>query len=1191
MMTHIPLRLALLSLVFLASLCRAEWVLVNPASQPNALPAITPLSVAETLKNAASATAIDGRWPVDVFEGQVYVAAALAPMGVEVIRPQQGAVSGPTVSTSADKLSIVWNAPFEASFSFEGGTFLLQGKPVLETNQPWKIIHQGTGLVALENGQFRLLCFATGGAIFEALKAGEVTTATALTYRKASEFLIARPATEKDSLQAPLDIALLEGRAVFVCGAKEAWQLSPQSLATEKAGNQLVILPWPGMLAAPADPSLLTAAGAVPPLIGESEGDGWRLADADGRAEAFARPANGAAANLLRQATWLWGPVAKVPSAAWVFSPADLSDNAMPVLDVYKLSGVKPGDTLALQSVRGEVTVKIPGGKASGATKTVEPVLSLWDWSKRGLFLQGNLLRGGPMFSSSAGAQGALDLDDDGDGDIFGTIFAVPPTVVDANSGGGFRFDMKDVMPGYYAVTAVAPGELKKTITGGYTEQIGPYAWMFSKSLLPGRVWQGASRGFEEHVLYRIRESDTEPVLGPASLFFKTTSDKVDRMSMGGFGRGDNSYIDWNIELDPVEASLDQPASYRICEYEDPFGNTIRFTSPVYPASWDGGPVPFENQGGRGADFTPLAPWYRLANENLFDLKGLKMVIRPEGVWEFSSEGMYEGNLTTGNRIEYDSDGATFILYYSDLMSGLHLKGAEHGHQGFNAGHNYFPPYSLKHTYRNDSLNMGDRFIGGRLNHTWEGVRLEGPLFLGFFDRDGDGFHDVYLYDADNDGLVERALDYKADTGTVVLRQGDTTAAWPWKDKRVEVAYLPGNYNQIEDLYIQGGANDPLVIRTELSSAGIPIERTNNPTKMRDEVVAEVGKTIHTNSRAITSKVFPITIEKRPDFFITLGEDWVTRIGLDTMHGQPGTDGFQDFTEDGFTGLALEAYAARLLPVPVNKALRSDRLESLDLLVMPPPSLPLAEEEIIALLEWVRGGGRLLIVPAGESADARLAMNGLLGYLGLSLAGEPLHVRSSINKYGLSGPDWNSKTAFMIETRYPSPDQAVENYTAQPASLLEELDFITAVGYPLSLGKGWQAVLNYQELPVMAQASLGKGKLLVSGIDLFSNRYLNHPKYIEPESGNRLLIRRLLELLAEDLPVLVIDEVREASAGPTFTLSGSGGTVRLPRQPAGTVYQVNGQDGTVRSRGLFDELSLPAGKSNVTLHHSTQGSK
>src|SRR5690606_14425881 len=157
-----------------------------------------------------------------------------------------------------------------------------------------------------------------------------------------------------------------------------------------------------------------------------------------------------------------------------------------------------------------------------------------------------------------------------------------------------------------------------------------------------------------------------------------------------------------------------------------------------------------------------------------------------------ASEGMYGGALSTSERIEYDPTGASFTLYYSPLMGGLHLKGAKVGSYAIPSG---TPDFwlDINRYYHREAHTGTERFVGTEPSVGWlrgsESRRMEGPVFLSYHDRGGSGYFDTYLYDLDNDGVYERRLAYDAATSVVTLNDERFLTAWAQAMAFGEVKY------------------------------------------------------------------------------------------------------------------------------------------------------------------------------------------------------------------------------------------------------------------------------------------------------------------------------------------------------------------------------------------------------------------
>jgi hypothetical protein len=1153
-----------------ANAAAVDLVVVNTASQPNLLPAETDAAVAGALAQATAVT--DGRevYPVDVVEGRVYVGVRVPAMETLPLSITRRQPAEPSVDEENGAVNIRW--PNGAQITADAKGMALNGRRVVENGGDWSIGWRGRGVVILRQRDTVFTCFASGAVSVQcAANQTLQLVGRSQKIRRANSYLVPLDAEGGSAVDPPFDTVTLADDCLFVPTSK-GWRIEAGSLRTTNNEAEGYFLPVDDEGHAHRDAALLTWSGGTSPLIALPVGNGWQVRRGNWLAGVVSSPQPRSPDDLpnLSDSAWLWCDSRGDGIGAWVFTPAN-EQRRWPVWQTFKLDRVTEGQRVRLHSARGVVEARLPGTNSLAEPMDIQPEMTLTDWSGTGRFIQGDLMRGGCVASAGVFGCGALDLDADGDGDVY--IHSIremtePPTAI-----GGYKFDMTDQMHGYFLLHAPQPGRINRSKWSGYTEHIGPYTWMFSKSLESGRFYKNAGRGFEEHILYRIKRDDESPLEGTAAFFFKTTGDKIDRLAMGAFGAGDSMYMGWNIELDPLEASQDQPAAYRICEYRDPYGNRVRFTSPVYPEQWDGGPLPLKQQGDRGIDFSPFAGWYRVAKENLFDLYGVKAVFCPQGTYYISSEGMYGGALTTGQRMEMDIDASnTFRLYYSDLMGDLHLLGAEYGYQGFAKGH----PINRHKTrsdelYHRESLEPRSRWFAGREEYQLEGCRIEGPMYMAYYDLSRDGYMDTYLYDADNDGLMERVLSYDGEAGLVTLHQDDTVAAWSYRDEPTTVDYLPENYNRIEALSLAGATSLPMVISTELSSSGLPIRWV-------------VRRANEGHDRAS----FPAMAEERPEFCVIAGPSWQHMIAIDLAHGTMTPTGWTDFTEYGFSGLSLQAAGLGLTCRTSTQRWSAQSLADVDVLIIADAFVMPDRREMAALRDWIESGGILMVVPGAGGEASRLAINGIVEPFGAALTDTHISARSSIFKYGLNSGDWNDTTAPIEETRSPSFDQQIEHFTSSRTGLLDGLELVTCVGYAMDIGDAWESVLQYDGQTVVARRRLGEGWLFVSSMDLFANRYLNHMQHPQPLADNPQMVRRLMACAVEDLPLVSIGRMSSEDGGAVrrFVISGRGGEIRMPSMFQPCQATVNDKPLTVTQQGLFDVVDLPSGTSRVTIKMS-----
>lgn len=957
-------------------------------------------------------------------------------------------------------------------------------------------------------------------------------------------FLVPQPLEKSHTLDSPIDILFAPDEQVIRMESIGKWTLEGGKL--EGTLSALLTAPCPA-----GQDATVAAAAAFHPFIAVKSSDlGWVVYRNGMGSNVQLRGENREYPDT-ESDIWPWFDTNGKGLGCWAFSV----ENDMATLRCYDLGGIEAGEMVKLPAEK-DASFRLPG--RGGGEHTLKPAFEIRDWSNQGIFVQGNLLAGGPLISSSVGSHGSVDLDNDGDTDVW--LHGINDPVSSMLSSSAYKLDMQDDFHGFFVPYALKPGLFDMDTSFRYTEAVGRYTSMYSKTFLTGRTYKGAGRGFEEHILYKITGENQTPVKGPAAFFFKTTNDNIDRLTMGAFGMDESMYLAWNIEFDPFEAEEHPPASYRICEYEDPYGKKLRFTSCVYPEDWDGKALPLKEHEGLGVDFTPFSAWYRASKKDLFEYNGLIVSFSQEGDKVWSSEGMYGGRLSGGMRIERDYDKpGPFKVYYSSLFGGLHLYGAEFGYLGFDLNHKVPGLNELDAFYHKEAVDMPDgRWIGGREVHDLEGARLECPMYLVYLNNGEDEFQDQYMFDETNDGYFERTLKYDEKHQTALLREGSMAVAWPFVEKRVEVEYLIDNYNAIEELYLQGLEQAPLVCRAGFHEINMPMRRE-----------ADTGH-------------FTSAPEEKIENYIAAGPDWQRVIAMDTAHAGPADKGWKDFRDVGFTGLALHAQSAGFVPQNLSGPFSEDSLKKVDVLVLQQPMSVIADTEMVALAQWVQAGGTLVVTPADDNEESRLSLNGVLEPFGVQLANERLHVRSSIYKYGLQSADWNDQEAPIEEKRNPSPGQAIEHFSSEVPGLLKDFQFLTCVGYPLELSDAWKTVLAYQDKPVMAETRLGKGRILVSGVNSFANRYINHVQYIEPEADNTWLLGRIMNRIGgwHNRLEIAFEEANQATA---FTISGKGGAIQFPKK-MGASLEADGKKIEVRTLEKVREATLPPGQSRVRIY-------
>lgn len=796
-----------------------------------------------------------------------------------------------------------------------------------------------------------------------------------------------------------------------------------------------------------------------------------------------------------------------------------------------------------------------------------DPSFVVEDWNDDGVFFLGSLLHGGFLGADRAGSRvGSWSQAWDLSGDGFADVFHYNPAMV-------FNFlgELKSIL--VIGINA-RDGSARFTTRGGY--DIQKVTSHFSKTPLDGVFLHDANVGFEEHFFVNVDENAFPDVFPKgANLFYYTIEGgRVNRMTMGRLsGHGDLRA--WEIELDPQPydpADVD----FHIVRWTNAVGRTLAMNTISVPETWDGGPV-------TPRDF--LRGWYDMV-EGVHRARGCFATFSPPGAQMGASEGMYGGVYTTQERIEVDEHGATYTLYHSPLMGDLHLKGANFGSYAVPAT---TPDFWLDiHRFHHPQAHEGsERYVGiepAIRFRAREAKRMEGPVYLYYADRSGDGYMDTYLYDVDNDGWFERGLWHNHEEGVIQFREGDLLTAWPETITFTEELYLPDNYDAIGELYRRGFTEAPWVARTTLGSSGRPV----------------------------LTQTHPYFREWSPDPFVVLPGEWQVRVAVDTVYRQSGEDAWRDFTPRGVSRLGTMFFERGIIQDKLAGAWTDEALANVDVLILTRLDRMPTDEAVERLLKWIEAGGRLIVAPESEPLQA-IRFTALGEQLGYTLAPERLERRTVAARWTSLGPIGHPETR-AAEARAPGPWNAIRHFSAPAESaLLDGFTHLSFMAYPVREGGNVEPLLQYQddelEAPVtlVGRMAIGSGHVLVSGADWFSNRFIWHHEHFERGTQNERLTERFIDLITANVPVPQVAKVEPAAEALTVHLSGKGGPVLIsPRQQAratglahiGNIIElpphqrrsgvtVDGEAVDHRFRGNLLEVNVPSGARVVQVHYET----
>jgi hypothetical protein len=826
-------------------------------------------------------------------------------------------------------------------------------------------------------------------------------------------------------------------------------------------------------------------------------------------------------------------------------------------LDEVRLQEAPAADGEVATSAYASLGMETPGrSPETTPPTTLLPTLVAEDFDGDGTFWRGSLTAGGFVAADRVNARhGEWSVAWDFGGDRLPDVWQYSKI--------HYLLNYFGEMTGVFGVDLdVTVGRAALRRTKGY--DIQKAGSMFSKQCLAGRFYKGAAQAFEEHFFLDIKP-DRFPRELPngATLFYYTIRGDVNRMTMGRLG-GSKDLRAWNIELDPTTNPAE--VDWQLRQWSTPGGETLKLNTFSGPTEWSGRPMDLRDA---------LAGWYAMA-EGRYKTLATRATFAPPGQPSGSSEGMYGGALSTAERIEMDTDGGTYTLYFSPLMGDLHLKGAEFGSYAVPAGTEDF--WLDINRYHHREAHVGSRMhVGAEPTLRWtrrEGKRLEGPVFLGYRDDDGDGYFDNYVYDRDNDGLYERRLCYAARRGVMTLAGSRYTAAWPANVAFEDVRYLPENYDAVARLHRRAFRQPPMVVRTQLASSGTPVETVVDPSFR----------------------------EKSPEFFLTFDDAWQCRVAVDTVHA-PG-DGWRDFSPTGLSRLGTMFVHNGLTQATLDAPFSAESLADVDVLIVAGLDRMPTPDELTALDAWLRAGGTAVLnCPTDAAQRIRLAALGEV--FGYGLAEEPLNRRTPIYRHASMGPINDPKTRAAIH-RKPGPWNQVSRFgDPQSLGLLDGLDSLSFVAYPLTgLDDDARPLLTCEKHILMAERPVGRGRLIVSGADWWTNRYIWHHEEFENTDNDRLL-ERVVAHLTRPLPRLDVRTIARDENTTRATFTGRGGTVRFSRryQPHATDLarigqdrtlppparlagvRVNGKPAPLRTDGTLWAVDVPAGEVSLEIRY------
>jgi hypothetical protein len=815
----------------------------------------------------------------------------------------------------------------------------------------------------------------------------------------------------------------------------------------------------------------------------------------------------------------------------------------------------------------------LPHGKntALADDDLATPALLCEDWNRDGRYFDGPVWLGGYLhqdrvFRGQAGwgagdiprdpfyqrpwgtCVSAYDLDGDGDSDIH-TQYP------------NFYFDLEDRLIGHSLAVNPWRGTCSSAGPSWPVQQRGTGVSWGSGGLT--RSYQGyESEEGESQLSFNLDDTTRAPEakLRMTGQNWGNWRDLVglrwNRFCMANLdGKSDeelNGHYSWDIQFQTgreIQDYTDTGDCFRYCNrftLTDRWGHHLKLRMWEVPPDWDGKKLtmrylPKE----RTTEMHSHAPWKGIAVHWYPKLLG---IFEAEGVLgEPADEGMEPWALSYALARRWEvrttpkPHGEPITIYYSPLMGGFHFKGAEFSHVNAPASWSGTTiDWSVKSRVRDHAIlpYTVANVLNGDLYADPYRLRIWGGLFLCAWDTDRDDYFDTYLYDETNDGLTDRVLSYQRHGELLSLTTADGVTAWRQTITFTDQPFLLENYPAISRLYREGNRHEPMVTALTLAQDGLPAYERQSP-----------GIAVH------------------------LAAEWLPVAGVDAYHSGPDGYTWTDFRDGGLLRLGGELSQRRFRLTTITGPYTRESLQPLSVLVISRFDRMLTLAELAALEEWLRHGGRLLVLNATESAEERLLLNALTGRFGIRFTNRVLEKRTARWRQ----PHYGENT--YRDMRHPAEWNRVTHFSSTPASWLTGVNYLSFTGTALAVTDDAVARLSYDGQPVIAERQVGTGRVCVSGASFFVNRYLCYPLTNDGAyTENRLLLQRLTAHLTDGIAVPRVLQLTSLAGRHTVTLSGKGGRVRFPGVRAISECTLDGK--ALASAG---SLTVPPGAHRIEL--------
>jgi hypothetical protein len=564
--------------------------------------------------------------------------------------------------------------------------------------------------------------------------------------------------------------------------------------------------------------------------------------------------------------------------------------------------------------------------------------------------------------------------------------------------------------------------------------------------------------------------------------------------------------------------------TFPVSTYTDPHGNRVSMCADFLPDKWRGDRLDCKAWPGGQWDYWPTNNW------NSFIRKKHPFVAvyfwRPGLDNHSEHEGCWNSlHFSPFLRHEIDSRGTSPIyLYRSPFLSGLHCLGLTFGLQFMHDREDH----RIANDYLQARLKDGEKlaeYFGPQkwCNDYSRSTRLEGRMFLYYLDEDRDGYADTYLLDDDNDGYFEKRMWYDKEKGILSFYDGGMLGIAARKLEFPGHSLELKNYEKLVEMY-----------RDSLAKPGLLQEA-----RVRDGRCENTGAS----------------------FSAVLGAGWLPRVAVDAVHAG-GKDLWKDFTPAGLDTLGRVLSESPVEIQALATAYSREALAGIDLLVVPRLDSPVSGSEQEALEDYVKRGGILLIL-AGDDASRRL--KDLAGRFGVEIGSE--------------------KALSLIPGECKSSEILGQTRETGTHGLLQGVAPFFLEASSAEAGVHARTVLECGGKPLIVEAALGKGRVLVVPSNIFLNRFMCLPRELRKEPfkpGNQTLAKNLMKHLLGGLRPR-IDAMECGDSQAHMHVWGRGGEIRFQVPWKEVVARIDGKDAKAERNDGAVVIQVPQGGSRIEL--------